>query len=361
MSWNWFNHNSQRMKKLLIIIDGMDDEPIPVLGNLTPSHFAYMPALGHMREKGNVYWQRTVPSGNVPGTEVAVLNILGCDVPAGFSSRSWLEALGSGIEVEESDLCLRCNLISHSDGLLTSHCGGDVTSGQCYEIIDILNDRFGGKELEFIGSGNFRNLLIVHGTNASVRAEAPHTLLGKDISHLIVQSDDSVLGDRLNNCIIESRTILKNYPANGISLWSPGCPASTVKRRIDGALIAGVNIMKGIGKVLGLSVIEVDGATGDEHTDYNAKLQAAMKALETYDFVVLHIEATDEVSHRRDSMKKVQVLEGIDRELLAPLLKKKINLDVTVQSDHATSSLTGMHLDCPVEVINYSMGIRDEK
>ena len=348
------------MKKLLIIIDGMDDEPNPALGNLTPTHFAYMPALQYMRENGIISWQNTIPSGCQAGTEVAVLNILGYDIPKDFCTRSWFEALGYGLEVKNGDLCLRCNLISHSDGILTSHCGSEVSPWQCHEIVDILNDRFGSEKIEFINCGNFRNLLIVHGTDASIKAEAPHTLIGKPLSHLLIQSDETVIGNLLNQCIIESRTLLKDYPANGISLWAPGRAFHTAKPKLKGALVAGVNVMKGIGKALGLTVLEVNGATGDEHTDYHAKLQAAMTAFKTYDFVLLHVEAPDEMSHNRDCRKKVRVLEDIDRKLLMPLLKEKINLGITVQSDHGTSSISGLHLDTPVEVVRYKL-ISDEK
>ena len=341
------------MKKLLIIIDGMDDESNPALGNLTPSHFAYMPALRYMRENGIITWQNTIPSGYPSGTEVAVLNILGYEIPKDLCTRSWFETLGYGIEIKDGYLCLSCNLITHRNGILTSHCGEGTSSRECREIAHILNDNFGSERLEFIGCGNFRNLLIVHDTNASIKAEAPHTLIGKPVSHLLVQADDVDLTNLLNRCIIESQTLLKDYPANGISLWAPGRSFHSVKPKLEGALIAGVNVMKGIGKALDLTVLDVDGATGDEHTDYRAKLESAMKAFEIYDFVLLHVEAPDEVSHRRDSLKKVKVLEDIDRELLMPLLKEKINLEITVQSDHGTSSITGLHLDIPVEVVKY--------
>lgn len=343
------------MKKLLIILDGMDDEPNPKLGNLTPSHYAYMPALRHMREKGVVSMQNTIPTGNQPGTDVAVLNILGYNIPENFSSRSWLEALGCGIKVKESDLCLRCNLITHSKGLLTSHCGEGISSRQCHEIIDLLNNRLGDGRLEFHGNGSFRNLLIIHDSNASIKANPPHTLIGMRIEELQIESDDKALADTLNQCIIESRDLLKDYPANGISLWAPGRAIHLDHYKEKGALISAVNLMKGIGKAIGLYVPDVKGATGDENTDYSAKLQAALLALESYDFVLLHVEAPDEVSHKRDCLKKVQVLEDIDRKLLAPLLKENLDLEVTLQSDHATSSLSGMHLDCPVEVVKFKI------
>lgn len=341
------------MKKLLIIIDGMDDESIPALGNKTPRQFACMPALNYMREKGNVSFQSTIPPGNEPATDVAVLNILGYDVPSGFSSRSWLEALGAGIEVGDNALCLRCNLITHSSGILTSHCGDGITAGQCSEITELLNAHFGVDRLKFHGSGTFRNLLTVQGAKAHVNAVQPHTLMGESVSKLLVSSDDSDLAAILNRCIVESRALLSSYPANGIALWAPG-HSTKISHKICGALITGVNVMRGIGRATGLSVVDVAGATADEHTDYSAKLRAALDAFNEHDFVLLHIEAPDEVSHKRDSLLKVMVLEEIDRKILAPLLKANINLEITIQSDHATSSISGKHLDCPVEVIKYT-------
>lgn len=341
------------MKKLLIIIDGMDDEPIPALGNKTPRLFAYMPALNYMRENGNVSFQSTIPPGNEPATDVAVLNILGYDVPSGFSSRSWLEALGVGIEVEEDALCMRCNLITHSSGIQTSHCGDGVTAEQCSEIIELLNAHFGGDRLKFHGNGTFRNILTVQGAKAHVNAVPPHTLMGESVSKLLVSSDDSDLAAILNRCIVESRALLSSYPANGIALWAPGHSAK-FSHKISGALITGVNVMRGIGKAMGLSVVDVAGATGDEHTDYTAKLRAALEAFNEHDFVLLHIEAPDEVSHKRDSLLKVKALEEIDRKIISPFLQTDINLEMTIQSDHATSSLSGKHLDCPVEVIKYT-------
>lgn len=342
------------MKHLLLIIDGMDDEPIPAFGNLTPSYFADMPALRYMREKGTVSRRKTIPSGCIPGTEVAVLSILGHDFQSGSVSRSWFEALGAGIMVNEEDLCLRCNLISHENGIITSHSGVDISSRQCSEIIDVLNANFGREGIEFHGTRDFRCLLILRDCSANVAAYPTHTLVGRELGRLLVSSEDPLLSETLNEIIENSRSVLADYPSNGISLWAPGRPVQ-FSGRTAGAVIAGVNIMKGIGRAVGMTVVDVDGATGDDRTDYSAKLYAAMKALEKFDFVLLHIEAPDEASHQKDSAKKVHILEEIDRRLLSPLLNQKINMDVTVQSDHVTSSLSGQHLDWPVEVIQYKL------
>lgn len=342
------------MKRLLIVIDGMDDEPIPAFGNLAPSYFADMPALRHMRKHGVVSRQITIPSGCVPGTDTAVLRILGYDLYPECSPRSWFEALGAGIDVGDNDLCLRCNLISHENGMVSSHSGSEMNARQCAEIVDSLNSNFGREGVEFYGTGDFRCLLIIRDCVASVAADPAHTLVGRDLSELLVSSDDPGLAATLNGIIEDSRDVLASYPSNAISLWAPGRPMR-IPGKTAGAVIAGVNIVKGIGRAAGMRVIDVDGATGDEHTDYAAKLHAAIKAFDEFDFVLLHVEAPDEASHQKDSVRKSRILEEIDRRLLSPLLNQKINLDITVQSDHVTSSLSGQHLDWPVEVIQYKL------
>jgi len=342
------------MKRLLIIIDGMDDEPIPAFGGHTPSYHAHMPALRYMRQYGEVSRLTTIPPGCVAGTEVAVLRILGYDFQAGCSSRAWFEALGAGISVGDADLCLRCNLISHSKGGLTSHSGAGMSAKESAEIIDILNSNFGSERMKFYGTGDFRSLLILRACRANVAATPTHTLVGHQLSELLVSSDDTSLAQTLNETIINSAKVLAGHKANGISLWAPGRPMQ-FPRQTEGAVIAGVNIMKGIGRAVGMTVYEVEGATGDEDTDYQAKYNAAMSALREHDFVLLHVEAPDEASHQRDSLKKVRILEDIDRQILTPLLREEINVDVTVQADHVTSSISGRHLDWPVEVTQFKI------
>lgn len=342
------------MKRLLIIIDGMDDEPIPAFGDQTPSYHAHMPALRYMRQHGVVSRLTTIPPGSVAGTEVAVLRILGYDLQAGCSSRAWFEALGAGVPVSEADLCLRCNLISHRNGVVTSHSGAGISAEECAQIIDLLNTNFGTGKMEFHGTGDFRTLLILRDCNANVAATPTHTLIGRTLSELFVSSDDTALAGTLNDIIIQSAKVLAGHKANGISLWAPGRPMQ-FSRQTEGAVIAGVNIMKGIGRAVGMTVYEVEGATGDEDTDYRAKYNAAMSALGKHDFVLLHVEAPDEASHQRDSLKKVRILEDIDRLILTPLLREEINVDVTVQADHVTSSISGRHLDWPVEETQFKI------
>lgn len=332
----------------------MDDEPIPELENLTPGACAYMPALSFMRSHGIVSNRHTVPEGLIPATEIALLTILGLPVGPDLNARSWLEALGAGISVGDNDLILRCNLISHNDGTIVSHCGFNPSPQDCQRIVDILNDHFGSNGFFFHSFGNFRCLLVIGDCRSSVIAMPPHTLLGQPVDRLRVKSVDAALECVLNQCISGSRRILEGYKANGIALWAPG-RAIIMPRQLNGTVVAGVNIVKGIGRALGMTVVDVPGATGDEFTDYAAKLNAALAALEKDDFVLLHFEATDEASHQLNWQKKINILEDIDRLILTPLLYRKERLHITVQSDHATSSLTGRHLNIPVAVVDYNL------
>lgn len=336
------------MKRILVIIDGMDDERIEALGGLTPREAAFMPGLARMRRHGLVGQVSTIPSGNEPGTDVALLNILGYNVPESFSSRSWLEALGQGVETGSGDLWLRCNLISHSGGIVTSHCGRGVSDEEAREAVEILNAGLGAEDLTFYHGTGFRNLLVVKGCDADVSAVAPHRMPECRLEDLKVRSSDSVVADRLNGCVEGAIKLLEGRRANGIALWSPG-RAVSFDRKTPGAVVAGVGLVKGIGRAVGMDVVEVAGATGDASTDYRAKCDAAMAALARHDFVLLHVEAADEASHSRDYRGKVRILEDIDRDIISVLLESGIDAELTVQADHGTSSLTGCHLCAPVE------------
>lgn len=342
------------MKELLIIIDGMDDEAIPQLNGATPVAAACMPALNFMRRNGRSFHEISVPDGIEPATDTALLSILGYDLTGNLSSRSHFEALGEGIELEDTDLCLRCNLISHNDGVITSHCAEGITPEECHHAIAILKERFDDESLRFYSSGNFRNLLILKDCTARIAVTGPHNLIGATLSSLHIESDDTILKETLNRVVRESAVLLQNYKANGIALWSPGV-APKINHKIKGALIAGVPLVKGIAKAVGLTFFKAVGTTGDENTNLSAKLDAVFSALSQEDFVILHIEAPDELSHKRDWQGKLKFLEKIDSEVLQPLLEKANDVKIRVRADHATSSLSGRHLAIPVEVTEFTV------
>ena len=345
------------MKRLLIIIDGMDDEKIPELGNLTPSRFARMPALDYMREHGVTTLEVTVPEANTPATDVALLKILGYDVNPNFEGRSWFEALGQGVEVGDNDLCLRCNLISIKDGIIISHSGNDLSASESDYITELLKSKFESDKIKIYGTGTFRQIVVIKDCSSNIECNPPHELIGQDVGSLRIKADDEETQKELNRIIEESRNLLQQCKANGIALWAPG-RRKEFSPKIDGTIVAGVSLVKGIGKALGMQVADVAGATGDDHTDYHAKLKTAINALNEKDFLILHIEAADEASHERDYRKKVKILEEIDEKILQPLLNLDEDVEITVQADHATSSMTGKHLNVSVEVVKFKTSKR---
>ena len=345
------------MKKILIIIDGMDDEPSAALGSRTPREVAFMPGLDFMRENGYTRKMVTIPDGNTPSSETAILNILGSNVEPAFSGRTWLEAIGRGIEVSPGDLCMRCNLIRTEDNAIVSHCCEMLSEEEAGEIIELLNRIFGSERITFHSGKGYRNTLIVKDCRADVMADPVHELIGCDVSALDMKSKDTDIKDMLNSIIRRSRVILSNSGerVNGIALWAPGRKPAMKFNQLHGAVIAGTDLVKGIGKVCGMKIIDVVGATGDRNTDYWGKCKAALEALEDNDFVLLHVEAADEASHLMDPKQKVEILEKIDRHIITPILKSGKALEIVVQADHATSSVTGRHLDLPVEVTTYEL------
>ena len=348
------------VKKLLIIIDGMDDEPSSDLGGKTPREVAFMPGLDYMRDNGFTRLMSTVPGGNSPSSETAILKILGNLVEPGFSGRTWLEAIGAGVEVSPTDLCLRCNLIRTENDVIVSHCCEGMADKEAGKIIGLLNRSLGNERISFHYGYGYRNLLVIKDCRSKVMANPVHELVGCDVSSLTVGSNDSDLQFLLNSIICRSRDILSGSAADGIALWSPGHQPSMKFNQLQGAVVAGTNLVKGIGKVCGMKIIDVAGATGDLNTDYAGKCEAALGALEDNEFVLLHIEAADEASHQRNPRQKVEVLEKIDENIIVPMLKCGWNLEITVQADHATSSVTGRHLDLPVEVTTYLLTTANE-
>lgn len=341
----------------MIIIDGMDDEPNSSLGGKTPKEVAYMPALKNMKNFGISEMITSVPAGLKPSTDVALLNILGCSIKNCNVGRSWFEAIGAGIDVGDEDLCLRCNIIKMKDNIVLGHSTDILSDDEISKIIEFLNKSYGTDRLKFYPGKGYRTHLIIKNCDCIFKSIPPHELVGESASLLNVDCADKELQTLLNTIIINAPIVLREKGFNniGIALWSADKKPVFNFKHIDGAVVAGVNLVKGIGRAFGMSSIEVDGATGERNTNLSGKFKAAVNALEAHDFVLLHVEAPDEVSHNKNPHEKIKVLEEIDKYILSPLLDLKKDMEIVVQSDHATSSITGQHLDIPVERITYQI------
>lgn len=330
------------MKYILVIGDGMADEPQAALDSKTPLEFAPTPALDAIAAQSTVGLAQTAPEGQIPGSDRAILEILGL-WGDGVPSRSALEAKGVGIDFVPKDCLCRCNLVSFSDDevfsdkRLLSHNGGGISRAEADELAQYLkeNSSFSALETQLgvclrLGH-SFRHLVISRENITAETFAQPHNIIGKPIGPYLSALPEGIgallsLAHRLldNHPINQRRRQQGLLPANGIWLWAPGeagfLPDFGEKYGLRGAVVCGASLVRGIGAASGMTVSEISTATGGTDTDYGAKARAALSALKTHDFVLIHIEAPDEATHAGNLNEKVQAIANIDRQILAPIL-----------------------------------------
>ncbi|MDD5556752.1 MAG: cofactor-independent phosphoglycerate mutase [bacterium] len=370
------------MKYAVLIGDGMADYPIPDLGNRTPLELARTPALDLLARSGAGGTVRTVPDGMEPASDVANLAILGVDPSRHYTGRGPLEAASMGIDLEDDEMAFRCNLVTVSDGRMADYSGGHISSAEARVLIEILAGRFAGRGVRFQSGVGYRHLLVVprrllEDGEGPLRCVPPHDITGKAVApHLpagrggrflreIMQASHVVLaGHPVNRVKVD----LGENPANMIWLWGGGGrPQVTTfreSRGIDGAVICAVDLIKGIGRVLGMEVVDVPGATGYYDTDYAAKGRAAVEALGRVDFVLVHVEAADEASHNGDRSEKVRAIEQFDAKVVAPVVKALRaagEFRVLALPDHATPLALRTHVADPVPFAVCGTGVEPDR
>ena len=356
------------MSVLLIITDGMADEPIALLNHQTPLEVALKPNLDTIARLGQNGLLRTTPEGWEVGSDVACLSILGYDVNKHYPARSVLEAAQMDITINEEELVMRCNLITLEDDKISSFTADHISSAEAKVLIDALNVELKSEFVKFYTGNSYRHILKINQFSRMLKCILPHNHIDADKSCLYIHSsdkDDESLIYTLNQLIDQAQTILANHPinqarisrglkpANAISLWAPGGASSlptlnsiypTLKK---GTVISAVDLIKGIGKLAGFEIINVDGATGLADTNYQGKAKAAIQALQTNDIVLLHIEAPDEASHEGNLELKLKTIEDIDAQVLAPILRETKGWSnpplIVLLPDHITSTTTKTH------------------
>ena len=368
------------MKYLLVIGDGMADNPVPELNHKTPLQHASIPAIDSLAARGTVGSVINCPKPLSAGSETAILSIFGCDPRTYFTGRSPMEAAASGITMEAGDAAFRCNLVTLEDGDLPleerkilSHSAGSIDGPSAYETTDaLLNDpefaaALKAARMEIHTFPAFRQLAVQHESDLTgIRFTPPHDHLGETAGQYLPAGNDraEVFADlmRLANRILdhhpvtEKRRARGKLPANGIWIWAQGTalqlPSFKGQYGHDGAVVSAVPLCHGIGVLRGLEMVEVEGATGELDTNFEGKLEATWEKLQQYDFVCLHLEAPDECTHNGDLPGKLQSIEWLDSKLVAPLLSRmeKAGMDyrVLLLSDHKTLTSTRGHDGDPV-------------
>lgn len=367
-------------KFLIILGDGMADEPIESLGNKTPLQVADTPNIDKLAKMGRCGILDTIPEGFQPGSEIANLSVLGYDVSKVFEGRGTLEAASMGVEVSENEMAMRCNLICVENGKIKNHSAGHISNEEAEELIFFLQKELGSEAVSFHPGVSYRHLLKIKNGNKQLKCTPPHDVPGQNFEPLLIQplsSEAQKTADVLNELILKSMQLLENHPinlkrasegkdkANSIWLWSPGykpsmehlLPQYGLK---NGSVISAVDLVKGIGVYAGLKVIDVEGATGLYDTNYDGKAQAAINALRTDDFVYLHIEASDEAGHEGDVELKIKTIEYLDNRVVKPILDELLTwkepVTIALLPDHPTPCAIRTHTSEPVPFVIFKTG-----
>lgn len=357
------------MKYVIVIPDGCADESVAALGNLTPLQAARIPNMDEVVRMGVVGLSNNVPPSLTPASDVATLSLFGYDPLKVYTGRAPLETAAMGIKLGPNDWAIRCNLVHVPDGCMRDFTAGHISSEDGRPLIEALQKELGGKEMaggtiEFHAGVQYRNILVWRGKSAAnpfegMKTQPPHDIPDKPVADYLPKGPG---GELLVSLMEASKPILSNHaatakriaeghkPATQIWLWGQG-KAPTVspfqqtygKR---GAIISAVDLVRGVGTLLGWHRIDVPGATGYLDTNYAAKGKFAIEALGAFDLVCVHVEAPDEASHEGRADEKVKALERIDEHIVGPLvaaLPRFGDYRILIEPDHRTTLATRAH------------------
>ena len=366
------------MKYLVLLCDGMADTPVEALGGKTPMQAANKPNMDALARVSRVGMCRTVAKGLKPGSDVANLSVMGYDPRECYTGRSPLEAASIGIDLKDSDVTLRCNLVTLSDDepyenkTMVDYCAGDISSEEAAKIIKTVDEHFGKPPYKFYSGVSYRHCLVVDGGTTDLgNMTPPHDISGKKVGEYLSKSENAA---PLIDLMKKSYALLSCHPvnterkkrglrpANSIWLWGEGTKPSVenfkAKFGVNAAVVSAVDLLKGIGKCAGMAVPEVAGATGYIDTNFEGKANAGITAFKSgCNLVYMHFEAPDECGHRAEPENKVKSIEYIDSRAFAPILDylrgSGDDYRILIMPDHPTPIATKTHSGEPVPFLIY--------
>lgn len=361
------------MKVIILLGDGMSDEPNAELGGKTPLQVAETPNMDRMASSGIVGLANTVPAGLPPGSDVANLSVFGYDPRQCYTGRSPLEAISMGVALGPDDVAFRMNLVTlrpHGGRLfMEDFSAGHISSEEARELVKTLQSELGDSRFEFHPGVGYRHLMVWRGGRDGMKCVPPHDITGKSVVDQLPSGDGA---DQLIWLMNSAQMVLANHPvnrkrkesekpeANSIWLWghgkTPQLEPYNQKFGLSGAVISAVDLIKGIGCCAGLDIINVPGATGYIDTNYKGKAEAALAALETRDFVYVHVEAPDEASHSGNLQHKIQAIQDFDRLVVGTILDgidRFEDVRLLCCPDHPTPVKLMTHTSDPVPFILY--------
>lgn len=357
------------MKYALIIPDGAADEPIDEFSGKTVLEAADIPNLDRLARTGRVGSVQTVPAGLTPGSDVAIMSVLGYDPGANYTGRAPIEAAAMGIETRPDEIVFRCNFVTIVDGVMEDFSAGHISTAEAARLIEHLNRTIGGEHVRFHPGVSYRHIMVTAPAKMfdGLETSPPHAIMGQSIEEhlptgpgsqvpcsLMARSAELLAGHEVNRVRREDGKL----PANHIWLWGQGQKPTLQSFReaygLNGAVITAVDLVRGLGKLVGFSIIDVPTATGYLDTDYAGKARAACHALDEVDFVAVHVEAPDEAGHNGDAKAKKLAVERIDRDIIGPVVEKLRQFEqwrIIVLPDHPTPVALRNHTGQPVPFV----------
>jgi len=363
------------MKYAIIIPDGAADHPIELLEDRTILQAADIPQIRGLARAGRIGLVQTVPQGFTPGSDVAILSLLGYSPKKYYTGRAPLEAAAMDLKTTAEQMIFRCNLVTIIDGVMEDFSAGHISTKEAATLIEYVNDQLGNETTRFYAGISYRHLMVTSPADQfkKLTTTAPHDIMGEPIkNHLPTGGGKQFLRDLMQRSqqllaehdVNRVRTDLGENPANSIWLWGQGqqpiMPRFVDRYGVRGAVITAVDLVRGICKLLGWRIIDVPGATGYIDTNYAGKGQAACEALDELDLVCVHVEAPDEAGHNADHQAKLQAVEQIDQHIVGPVAEKLRTFDqwrILIIPDHPTPVDVRTHTDEPVPFLIAGSGI----
>ncbi len=365
------------MKYFVLVPDGAGDEPIEALGGKTPLEAADISFIDSLAARGEVGNVQTIPKGVAPGSDAANLSVMGYDPSVYLTGRSPLEAASIGIDMSDTDVAFRTNIItvegdgSYEDLIIKDHSSGDITTAEADELIKAVNEAFENEKIKFYTGVSYRHCLIVHNGSTEYDLTPPHDVLGRRVGDYLPKGEGC---EFLTEMMKKSYEILNHHPinedrrkrglnpANTLWIWGQGKKPSLSsffeKYHITGTAISAVDLIKGIAICAGLDSVDVEGATGTLHTNFEGKAKAAIEEFRKgKDFVYMHLEGPDECSHQGDMPGKIKCMEDIDKKVCKPVVEylrqSGEDFRVLVVPDHKTPLRIRTHASEPVPYVIY--------
>lgn len=363
------------MKYVIVLGDGMADEPIEALGGKTPLEYANTPEMDKLSKMSEVGLVHTIPEGMSPGSDTANLSVLGYDPKIYYTGRSPLEALSIGVDMKDTDIALRCNIVTvsvddlpYEEKTIIDHSSSEISTEDAAVLLEAVREALENEVYKFYLGTSYRHLTIWD-KGEVVPLTPPHDVLGRVIGEYLPK--DEVLKEMMK----KSYDVLVNHPinvarmekglnpANSVWFWGAGTRPSLAsfeeKNNKKGVMISAVDLLKGIGVGANMTNIIVEGADGTLHTNYEGKANAAVKALvdDGYDFAYVHVEAPDEMGHQGSMERKIQAIQYLDEKVIKviadALTEKDIDFRMLVMPDHPTPISVRTHTSDPVPYMLY--------